>query len=268
CGLPRGQQRCCVIIARVKVLRCDFQDFAVDVGGFGVLSGHAQRDREIELNVGNVRPDFCRAAEHVRRRRKLALLGIQHGKHIDAVEILGIALKDLLKKAGGIAETAGLLHRDGRLDLTNLFLCHEEAGRLTAARMAACVCALRLSHSTTKSAMRPIRSPDSAGTCPSSGITTLFRPGWRSRMASTVAAESRSELPPRMTRTGTRDKAPNSFHIAGSGRSTSSSASVRAIRTSYVGTSCPFWTFQARCAAPSHCSRENFGNWASNSRRR
>ena len=66
---------------------------------------------------------------------------------------------------------------------------------------------LPASHAFANAAMRPmIWSPVSNGAWPSSGTSTTSRPAWCARMASTVAADSRSELPPRITMTGTRAK--------------------------------------------------------------
>ena len=77
-------------------------------------------------------------------------------------------------------------------------------------------CWLLRSQNFTNEAMRPMMSsPVSNGACPSSGTSTTSRPVWCARIASTVAADSRSELPPRITMTGTRANASNSFQRVG-----------------------------------------------------
>src|SRR5262249_27934926 len=74
------------------------------------------------------------------------------------------------------------------------------------------------SHDAIKAAMRPIVSePASRGAWPSSGTSTTSSARRRLRMASTVACDRMSELAPRITITGTRPSASNSFHRVGNG---------------------------------------------------
>jgi hypothetical protein len=73
-------------------------------------------------------------------------------------------------------------------------------------------------HDKAKAAMRAIRAgSESSGACPRSGTSIASIAGWRACMAATVAVDKTSELPPRMTMSGTRAMASNSFHSAGSG---------------------------------------------------
>ena len=68
-------------------------------------------------------------------------------------------------------------------------------------------CWLLRSQNFTNEAMRPMMSsPVSNGACPSSGTSTTSRLVRRARIASTVAADRMSELPPRITMAGTRAK--------------------------------------------------------------
>ena len=87
----------------------------------------------------------------------------------------------------------------------------------------------------------------------------LLSLGCRARIAATVAAERMSELAPRMTRISTCDKASNSFHIDGSGRSISRSASVRGQPHVIGGHQRTVSGFQVRSAAASHSSASVWG---------
>src|SRR6202051_2271878 len=202
------------------------EDYAVVVKrhvGFRMLS-----QRQPEIGFGFAKPAELR----------------QHdAEEIEAADMFRLGAQDFFERMLGVLEFSRLERRQTALQrrIFGNTYCQRCPHRFAAAARdsiparSASIAGrpAAASHLATNAAMRSrISSPASRGTWPWSGTSIRSMLGCRACMAVTVAAARMSELAPRMTRSGTRDSASNSFHIAGSGRSMSTSASVRANCTS------------------------------------